>query len=116
MAKPLPTAMNAPPLAYLIQTTMPDVASAKDMAQQLVSQKQAACVHIASPGISIYAWNHRIEQSQEVCLTVKTSCRAQQGCIARIRDLHPYDIPEIICLPITAGLTDYLCWINQETT
>ncbi len=101
--------------ALIIQTTAPDLLFAKRLAHILVEEHLAACVHIAHPGLSLYMWQDNLEGSEELSLTIKTSTSMAQACMDKIRELHPYDLPEIICLPIIGGHADYLNWINKQT-
>lgn len=101
--------------ALIIQTTAPDLLFAKRLAHILVEDHLAACVHIAPPGLSIYMWQDNLEGSEELSLTIKTSTHRAQACMDKILELHPYDLPEIICLPVMGGHQDYLSWISQQT-
>ncbi len=103
-------------IALLIQTSVPDLLFAKRLAHILVEDKYAACVHLSPMGLSMYLWQDNLEGSEEIILTIKTSTAKQQACMAKIKELHPYEVPEIICLPIIGGDSEYLTWINQQTT
>ena len=102
--------------ALIIQTTTPTIELAKVIAETLVKESLAACVNLSAPSLSIYSWENEIHSDEEFTLTIKTSTGCQQACIARLQELHSYDIPEIIVLPITGGSEQYLQWINHETT
>lgn len=99
----------------LVITTLPERATAERIADALVSARVAACVNILSECTSIYRWQGKTERASEIPLLIKT----HKDCYARLeetlRDLHPYDVPEIIALPVTAGLPSYLEWVAQET-
>ncbi|NEN76005.1 divalent-cation tolerance protein CutA [Pelistega sp. NLN82] len=101
--------------ALLIQTTVSDLLFAKQLAQILVKEHLAACVHIAPQGLSLYQWENTLERNEELTLSIKTSQKAAKACMARVQALHPYEVPEIICLPIIDGLPDYLSWIEDQT-
>lgn len=103
------------PKAIVIQTTAPDLLFAKRLAHILVEDHLAACVYLAPQGLSLYLWQDSLEGSEEIALTIKTSVQTAPACMDKIRELHPYDLPEIICLPVIDGLPDYLEWINQQT-
>jgi periplasmic divalent cation tolerance protein len=99
----------------LVMTNMPDAASAHAMARRLVDQKLAACVNCL-PGVkSIYRWQGAIEEADEVTLLIKTTASSYAGLEAAIKDSHPYQVPEIIALPLSGGLPAYLAWVTQET-
>jgi periplasmic divalent cation tolerance protein len=99
----------------LVLTNMPDLGVAQHIAQRLVEQKLAACVNIM-PGVqSVYCWQGAIEQAQEITLLIKTTQQRYAELEQAIKALHPYDLPEIIALPIAAGLPAYLRWVIYET-
>jgi periplasmic divalent cation tolerance protein len=101
--------------ALLVLTNVPDVTTAKAIARQLVEQRLAACVNILSGVQSVYQWQGAIEEADEVTLLVKTVQGRYAELEVAIKAAHPYQVPEIIALPITAGLPQYLDWITQET-
>ena len=99
----------------LVLTNLPDAGTAKAVARQLVEQRLAACVNIL-PGVhSVYRWQGALEEAAEVTLLVKTVSSGYADLEAAIRNQHPYDVPEIIAMPVAAGLPQYLDWIAQET-
>lgn len=101
--------------ALLVITNLPDAALANAFARQLVEQKLAACVNIL-PGVkSIYRWQGAIEEANETCMLIKTTQLAYAPLERAIKAAHPYDLPEIIAVPIAAGWPAYLDWITQET-
>jgi periplasmic divalent cation tolerance protein len=88
---------------------------ARRIARTLVGEKLAACANIVgAPVESIYRWKGRIETAREILLLVKTSRRHFRALERRIRELHSYDVPEIIALPIAAGSAGYLRWIEDS--
>ena len=100
---------------YLAYCTCPNSESARAVAETLVSEHLAACVNIL-PGISsVYRWEGRIETAGEVLLMIKTSAPRVAAIIDRITELHPYDVPEVICHTIAAGQERYLDWVRQRT-
>ena len=105
--------MTAP---LLVLTNVPDAACADALATSLIDARLAACVNILPPCRSVYRWNAAIEQAEEIPLLIKTSAAAYPALEAAIRAQHPYELPEIIALPITQGLPGYLAWIAAETT
>jgi periplasmic divalent cation tolerance protein len=101
--------------ALLVLTNVADIASARLLARALVEQRLAACVNMLPAVQSVYRWNGAVEEAAEVTLLVKTTAARYPELERAIRLLHPYDLPELIALPISAGLPPYLAWISQET-
>ena len=99
----------------LILTNCPDEASANAIALALVESKLAACVNILPRVQSIYRWQGVVESSTEIPLFIKSTVTNYPALEAAIRERHPYDVPEIIALPIQAGLPAYLNWVAAET-
>ena len=99
----------------LILTNLPDQASAQALATTLVSARLAACVNMLGPCRSVYRWQGAIESAQEVPLLIKTTAQRYADLEAAIRAAHPYELPEIIAVPIAHGLPDYLDWVVTET-
>lgn len=97
----------------VIFCTCPDFDTANKIARHLVSAKLAACVNILPAVTSVYEWQGQIETAQEQLLLIK-SCQTHYATIeAEIKNLHPYELPEIIAVAIENGLPDYLNWINS---
>ena len=103
------------PEALLVMTTMPDEDSAKALAEQLVERGLAACVNVGPPATSIYRWEGRVRQDAERLLTIKTSVDGYAALEDAIVERHPYELPEVIAVPISHGLSAYLAWIEQCT-
>ncbi len=101
--------------ALLILTNLPDEAGARDLATMLVSRRLAACVNVLAPCHSVYRWQGAIESAQEVPLLVKTTAARYADLEEAIRAAHPYELPEIIAVPIAHGLPGYLDWLVTET-
>ena len=101
--------------SLLVLTNMPDALSARALAHQLVEQKLAACVNIQTGVQSVYRWQGVIEEANEVSLLIKTSAARFSELEAAIKAAHPYQLPEIIALPIAAGWPPYLDWLAKET-
>ena len=99
----------------LILTNLPDADSAQALATRLVSQRLAACVNVLAPCHSVYRWQGAIESAREVPLLIKTTAERYADLVAAIRAAHPYELPEIIAVPITHGLPGYLDWVVAET-
>ena len=99
----------------LVITNLPDPASAEALAAILVEGRLAACVNILAPCRSLYRWNGALERTEEVPLLIKTTADRYPALEAAIRAGHPYELPEVIALPVTAGLPGYLAWVAAET-
>ena len=99
----------------LVLTNLPDAPSAEALAKALVSARLAACVNVLAPCHSVYRWQGAIESAQEVPLLIKTTAARYADLEAAIRAAHPYELPEIIAVPIAHGLPDYLDWVVTET-
>ncbi|AHE99417.1 divalent-cation tolerance protein CutA [Thioalkalivibrio paradoxus] len=99
----------------LVITTVDDGTLADDLAQELVEQRLAACVHILGAGRSVYRWQDDVEDAEEHTLLIKTSVSRYPALQDWLAERHPYETPELIALPITQGLPDYLDWIRQCT-
>jgi periplasmic divalent cation tolerance protein len=99
----------------IVMTNMPDAQSAQAMAHSLVEQKLAACVNCL-PGVrSVYRWQGAVEEADEITLLIKTTQARCAELETAIRQAHPYDVPEIIAMPVIAGWPSYLDWVVKET-
>ena len=99
----------------LVLTNLPDAASARRLADALVEQHAAACVNMLAGCTSVYRWQGKLETADEVQLLIKTTRAAYPRLEKLVRELHPYELPEIIAVPVDAGLPGYLQWVAQET-
>lgn len=99
----------------LILTTMPDADSAHAMANRLVEQRLAACVNVLAPCRSVYRWQGVVETADEVPLLIKSVADRYDALEAALRAAHPYELPEIVAVPLARGLPDYLAWVAQQT-
>jgi periplasmic divalent cation tolerance protein len=99
----------------LVLTNLPDRPSAERLARSLVEARLAACINILPPCDSVYHWNGKIENAQEHPLLIKTTRGRYAALEAAIRAGHPYELPEIIAVPVTAGFPAYLDWVAAET-
>jgi len=99
----------------MVMTNAPDLLLAKRIAHLLIEEKLAACVNIGAPMLSIYGWKGEVEGDEEIPMMIKTTEDKQQAMIARLVELHPYDIPEAIVVPITGGYAPYLAWVRSLT-
>lgn len=100
----------------LVITNLPDASSAEKLARQLIESRAAACVNQLAPCISTYRWKDKIETATEVPLLIKTTRAAYPRLEKMIKEAHPYELPEIIAVPVTAGLPAYLDWVGAETS
>lgn len=100
----------------LIITNLPDRAQALALAQKLVETRLAACVNVLADCTSVYWWQGKSETATEVPLFIKTAARRYPAVEQLIKSQHPYELPEIIAVPISSGLPAYLKWIADETS
>ena len=105
--------MSRAPL--LVLCTCPDHATGTRIAEALVSQHHAACVSIIPGVTSVYRWRDAVETASECQLLIKTRSDAYAALESALRTLHPYELPEIIAVPVTQGLDAYLDWIQTCT-
>ncbi len=101
--------------ALIVITNAPDRDVALKIARALIERKLAACVNILAECTSVYRWQGKLETATEVPLLIKTRAAIYPELEAAIRSLHPYELPEIVAVPIERGLPDYLEWVNAET-
>jgi len=99
----------------LVITNLPDRAAAERLADALIEKRVAACVNILAPCRSVYRWKDAVQHDEEHPLLIKTSGERYAALEAAIRAGHPYELPEIIAIPIERGLPAYLDWIVAET-
>ena len=97
-----------------LTTTLPDRAAADHLAATLVGERWAACAQVTGPVESTYRWQGEIERATEWYCHLKTTLARVPGLGARIRELHPYDTPEIVAVPYVDGDPDYLRWIEDS--
>lgn len=95
--------------------TCPDDDRARAIASALVERDLAACVNVTPPVTSVYRWDGRVETAAEVLMLIKTTRDRYPALERALRDLHPYEVPEIIAVPIDQGLHDYLQWVRLCT-
>lgn len=100
----------------LLLTNLPDRDSAQCMAQSLIESHAAACVNILSECSSVYRWQGKVESTSEIPLLIKTTRSAYARVEELIRSQHPYELPEIIAVPVAAGLPAYLQWVTKEVS
>jgi periplasmic divalent cation tolerance protein len=106
--------MASPSDCCQVTTTLPDRAAAERLAASLVEERWAACAQVVGPIESTYRWKDRVERATEWYCHLKTTLAREPGLRARLRELHPYDTPEIIAVPIVQGDPAYLRWIEAS--
>jgi periplasmic divalent cation tolerance protein len=97
-----------------VTTTLPDRAAAQNMAETLVAERLAACAQVLGPVSSTYRWEGQVKHAEEWYCYLKTTEYGLPALEQRIRELHPYELPELIALPISWGDTQYFDWIRTE--
>jgi periplasmic divalent cation tolerance protein len=95
--------------------TAPDRDAAGKIARGLVDAHLAACVSLVPSVTSVYRWKGKVETDEEILLVIKTRAELASRVIAEVPGLHPYEVPEVLCLPIEDGYGPYLDWIRSET-
>jgi len=100
---------------FLVLLVSCPIEKAPALARTLVDEKLAACVNIQGPVRSIYAWKGRISDEKEGLLFIKSKAPILDDLMRRIKELHPYEVPEIIAIPIIKGSKDYFKWLSDET-
>jgi periplasmic divalent cation tolerance protein len=98
----------------LALSTFPDAEIARRISNQLVSERFAACANIFPSVESIYRWKEKIESGNETLVFFKVSENRQSTFQDKLRSLHPYDVPEIIFVPVVGGLPEYLQWVSKN--
>ena len=101
--------------ALLVLTNLPDRAAAERIAELVIAQQLAACVNILAPCRSVYRWKGAVQHDEEHPLLLKTTSERYAELERAIRGAHPYELPEIIAVPIERGLPEYLEWVSAET-
>ena len=99
----------------LVLTNLPDRAAAERLADLLVGKRLAACVNILAPCRSVYRWNGAVQHDEEHPMLIKTTAERYPELEKALRAGHPYELPEIVAVPIERGLPAYLEWVAAET-
>jgi periplasmic divalent cation tolerance protein len=97
-----------------VLTNLPDSESAFNLARTLVSKRLAACVNVLAPATSFYRWEGVEEEALEIPVVIKSTSERYPELERAIQAAHPYDLPEIIALPVAQGLPRYLGWVESE--
>lgn len=101
--------------AIVVLTSLPDHEAARTLARSLLTGRLAACVNIGAPVESMYHWRGQIETAPEVPVAIKTRRELYGQVEAAIVAAHPYELPEVVAVPVSHGLSRYLDWISAET-
>jgi periplasmic divalent cation tolerance protein len=101
--------------AVLVYVTAPGREEALRIGRTIVSESLAACANILDGLTSVFRWNSEMQQESEALLLLKTRADLAQRVVQRVQELHPYDVPAIVVLPIQGGSTLFLSWIGEET-
>ena len=112
-------AIQAPSLyadhdVVVVLSNAPDMLLAKRIAHVLVEERLAACVNLGQPGVSMYMWQDELEGAEEIPITLKTTGARAQALIERLMTLHPYEVPEVLVLPVLGGSVSYLEWVRAQ--
>lgn len=100
----------------IVLTNLPDRESAAKLARHLVEERLAACVNVLESCESTYRWQGKIETAREVPVLIKSTVARYAELERAIKSAHPYELPEIIAFPATAGLPAYIEWVERETS
>jgi periplasmic divalent cation tolerance protein len=99
----------------LVLTNLPDRATAERIGELLIEKQLAACVNILAPCRSVYRWKGAVRHDEEHPLLIKTTAEGYAALERAIRAEHPYELPELIAVPVERGLPEYLQWVAAET-
>lgn len=103
-----------PTTARVLLCTCPP-AAAEAIARGLLERKLVACVNALPGVVSLYRWKGALQRDEETLLVMKTEAARVPDVIAALKDLHPYDVPELLSLPVDAGAAPHLAWVKDET-
>ncbi len=101
--------------ALLVFTTLPSAEKAAELAKALVEERLAACANLLPAIRSIYRWQGKLQDENEVLVLLKTRAEHLERLKLRILELHPYEVPEVLAVPVEAGYQPYLDWLAGET-
>ncbi len=107
---------NHEDLLIMIIVTCPDAKTAKRIVSSIIRKRLAACVNIITGVRSVYRWKGKVEETSEKLLLIKSSRRLLKKITQDVKQNHPYQIPEIVALPIIGGSREYLQWLTKETS
>ena len=101
--------------ALFVITTLPNADAAAELAKSLVTERLAACANLIPALRSIYKWQGKVQDENEVLVLFKTRQDSYEALKARILELHPYEVPEVLAIPVEQGYAAYLEWLASET-
>jgi periplasmic divalent cation tolerance protein len=99
----------------VVLTTMPDDGRADELARALVDERLAACVNVSAAMTSTYRWKGAVERETERQLVIKTTRERLKDLEARVRERHPYELPEFLVLTVEAASAGYAAWVTEQT-
>ena len=99
----------------LVLTTLPDGEQARRAVRALVDRRLVACGTVIDPVVSVYRWEGQVEEAAEAQVILKTRRECWEALRNALAELHPYDVPEMLLLPVETGLPAYLAWVGAET-
>lgn len=100
---------------YMVFCTCPDRETASGLGRRLVRENLAACCNVVEGLTSVYRWQGKVEEDPEVLLIAKTTRERYPALERSLREGHPYELPEVLAVPVEAGLPGYLDWVAEET-
>jgi len=98
-----------------LHVTLPDAHRAQAMARTLVDERLVACVNIVPGVTSVYRWEGERQEDSEVLFLAKTAAPLLEAVTRRITELHPYELPCVVAVPVVGGLPEYLDWVRRTT-
>ncbi len=101
--------------AIIVWSSVPDSETGEKLAELLVKEELAACVHLLPTGRSFYSWKGKMHRDREQVVMIKSRAGCYKALEKRLRKAHPYDVPEILVTPVSAGYPDYLKWLDEQT-
>lgn len=113
MTEPLAAASNE---VVVVLSTAPDAAVAERLAAQLLEENLIACTSLMTGVVSIFQWQGASQRENEVLMVMKTARHRVPRLMQRVPELHPYEVPELLVLPVEAALASYCSWVVGETT
>jgi len=105
---------NQPLDVVILTTTFPTAERSEVFIRSLVAEGLAACVHCLPAGTSTYRWEGKVETASEVTLVIKTVREHADAVARRVHDEHPYELPELLAVPVSGGSKDYLDWVQAQ--
>ncbi len=99
----------------MVLSTCPDASTAKEIANALVGKRIAACVQIVSGIQSFFQWDDKVDSAEEHLMLIKTTAECYEELESCIKSMHPYELPEIVAVPISTGSSEYLSWLDECT-